>query len=458
MNRRPLVVVGDSLLDRDVEGRVDRLCPDAPVPVLQESVRSSRPGGAALAAVMAAADGHDVTLVTALSADAAGLELAALLAEAGVAVVDLRSAGATPEKIRLCSNGRCLLRLDRGESQRAAFGAPPEELDRLLAHAAAVLVSDYGRGMAEVAQVRGTASGHAPVVWDPHLCGPAPPPGCRLVTPNRKELDGCFPSTDGGGWSRLTLQARRARSAWNVHGVAVTIGAGGALLVTDDRAPLAVPATPANGDACGAGDRFAAVCTGRLADGALPSEAVVDAVAAASAYVAGGGPRSFFASQSPSAPERMPAEDAAALAAAVRQRGGTVVATGGCFDLVHAGHVSLLQAARALGDCLVVCLNSDRSVHRLKGPGRPVVAEADRVAVLMALGCVDAVAVFDDDTPVRVLKQIRPHVFAKGGDYAGMDLPEEAAMRRWGGQAVTLPYLRGRSTTELLRGAATFLQ
>ena len=142
------------------------------------------------------------------------------------------------------------------------------------------------------------------------------------------------------------------------------------------------------------------------------------------------------------------------MIAAVRATGGTVVATGGCFDLLHAGHIATLRAARDLGDCLVVCLNSDDSVHRLKGPARPLVPAQDRVRVLLALECVDAVVVFDEDTPETVLRRLRPDVWAKGGDYAGSELPEAAALRSWGGQAVVLPYVEGRSTTSLVRTAA----
>jgi rfaE bifunctional protein nucleotidyltransferase chain/domain len=138
----------------------------------------------------------------------------------------------------------------------------------------------------------------------------------------------------------------------------------------------------------------------------------------------------------------------------VRASGGTIVATGGCFDLLHAGHVRTLEAARRLGDALVVCLNSDDSVRRLKGHGRPLVPATDRAAVLAALACVDAVAVFEDDTPAEVLRQLRPHVWAKGGDYAGRTLPEEEALAEWGGRAVVLPYLEGRSTTRLMEEAA----
>jgi rfaE bifunctional protein nucleotidyltransferase chain/domain len=147
------------------------------------------------------------------------------------------------------------------------------------------------------------------------------------------------------------------------------------------------------------------------------------------------------------------APSAAAVIAATRARGGIVVATGGCFDLLHAGHVRALEAARALGDCLVVCLNSDDSVRRLKGPSRPLVGVADRAAVLLGLASVDAVEVFSEDTPEAVLDRLRPDIWAKGADYAVADLPEAPLLQRWGGQAVVVPFLPGRSTTRLLAEA-----
>ena len=140
-------------------------------------------------------------------------------------------------------------------------------------------------------------------------------------------------------------------------------------------------------------------------------------------------------------------------AARVRAAGGTVVATGGCFDLLHAGHVRALRAARALGDCLIVCLNSDASVRRLKGPDRPLVEQGDRAAVLAGLACVDAVAVFGEDDPRTILRALRPHVWAKGGDYAATELPEAAVLAEWGGRAVIVPYVAGRSTSGLIDAA-----
>ncbi|MGW4149356.1 D-glycero-beta-D-manno-heptose 1-phosphate adenylyltransferase, partial [Streptomyces albogriseolus] len=201
---------------------------------------------------------------------------------------------------------------------------------------------------------------------------------------------------------------------------------------------------------------FAATTVAALADGLLPEEALQRAVAEAAAFVAAGGAGNpdLWHTPVPPVPAQDPAADAFELAREVRARGGTVVATGGCFDLVHAGHVGLLESARRIGDCLIVCLNSDDSVTRRKGPGRPLTPATDRAKVLAALGSVDAVVIFEEDTPERVLERLRPDVWVKGGDYSVQDLPEARALREWGGQAVVLPYLDGHSTTLLARRAA----
>jgi rfaE bifunctional protein nucleotidyltransferase chain/domain/rfaE bifunctional protein kinase chain/domain len=440
---RRLVVVGDALLDRDLDGRAERLAPDAPVPVVEAIEAHPRPGGAGLAARLAVADGHEVTLVCALGDDAAGRELAGLLMDAGVALVDLGLRGTTPEKVRVRAGGRALVRLDHG-GEPAGCGPLAE-----LPEADAVLVSDYGRGVAAEPTVRAALRAlRVPLVWDPHPRGPEPVPGATLVTPNLQEaLAAAREALEGGPLAAGAAAGRVLAARWQAVAVCVTLGERGAVLLSGDSPPLAVPAVrAAGGDPCGAGDRFAATAAGRLAAGALPSEAVRAAVEAASAFVAAGG----AAGGGAAAPTP---EDAVALAARVRRAGGTVVATGGCFDLLHAGHVRMLEQARALGDCLVVCLNSDASVGRLKGPDRPLVAERDRAAVLGALECVDGVVVFDEDEPTAVLRRLRPHVWAKGGDYAVAELPEAAALAAWGGQAVIVPYVAGRSTTGLIEKA-----
>lgn len=468
-----LVVVGDTLLDRDVDGTADRVCPDAAALVLAETGATDRPGGAGLAAVLAVGRGYEVTLVTALSGDEGGARLRDLLAAAGVTVHALPLPGPTPEKTRLRADGQVLLRLDRGGGARPA-GSPTRGMLSAVHAAAGVLVSDYGGGVTQLPAMRAALSGTpAALVWDPHPGGAPAVAGAHLITPNEPELaalTGAAHSRVPAGARRLaslTSAAQQLRHRWGGAAVAVTLGPDGALLCHNGPAPLMVPApSRARGDSCGAGDRFASAATLALADGALVSEAVESAVAQATAYVVAGGaggarqaadpqPGPVLASPASRPAEPPPAADAEQLVARVRARGGTVVATGGCFDLLHAGHLATLQAARDLGDCLVVCVNSDASVAGLKGPERPVVPLADRARLLSALGCVDGVVAFDEPTPEAVLAWLRPDIWVKGGDYAGgtgdaIDLPESALVRRYGGHTVIVPYLDGRSTSRIL--------
>ncbi len=443
-----LVVVGDVLLDRDVLGTVDRVCPDAPAPVLDVATEVARPGGAGLAALLLAGQGHEVTLLATVGDDPAGREVTALLMRHGVRLTAMATGGTTRQKVRLRAADQTLLRMDRGTACPPS-GAVPEAGAAAVHEAEAVLVSDYGGGVLADDGVRAlltSAAARRPVVWDPHSRGADPVPGCRLVTPNAGEAAALGGALSGG--SPLAAARRQGESLlrrWHAHAVCVTLGAAGALLTYGEGAPLVVPAERVDrGDTCGAGDRFAASAVAALAAGAVVSDAVEQAVRAATVFVAAGG-----AAAVPVPGRPAPATDGDVVHR-VRAAGGTVVATGGCFDLLHAGHVALLRAARALGDCLVVCLNSDESVRRLKGDGRPLVPAADRARVLSALECVDGVEVFAEDTPDQVLRRLRPDVWAKGGDYAGADLPEAAVLRRWGGQAVVLPYLDGHSTTALV--------
>jgi D-beta-D-heptose 7-phosphate kinase/D-beta-D-heptose 1-phosphate adenosyltransferase len=484
----PLVVVGDALLDVDLEGVVRRVCPDAPAPVLDDLEERPRPGGAALAAWLAAEGGRDVVLVTALADDEPARRLRSLL-DGRVRVLTVPTAGSTPVKKRVRSRGQTLLRLDEGV--RGELGdAPNEELREVLRAAGAVLVSDYGRGLASHPGVRAALAevvDDLPVTWDPHTKGAPPVPGIALATPNQEEARLLAPRHGGderpgqadGAEDGLPGAARHARALrrhWSASAVAVTLGARGALLATGDGAPLVVPAPNVVAlDTCGAGDAFAAAVTGLLAAGVEPGPAVAAAVEVAARFVAAGGASAVAAGGASAvaggasavaggggaggvggADDGLgnpvgPGADLDAVVAATRARGGSVVVAGGCFDLVHAGHVRYLEAARRLGDCLVVALNSDEGVRRLKGPGRPIVGEADRERVLRALACVDAVVVFDEPTPSVVLERVRPDVFAKGGDYTDRHIEEADVMARWGGAVVTLPYLDGRSTTNLLR-------
>jgi rfaE bifunctional protein nucleotidyltransferase chain/domain len=449
--KRSLVVVGDVLLDVDVLTRAERLMPDAPAPVLEEVNRRVRPGGAALAAWLAARDPRvDVVLVAPVADDDAGRQISQLLA-GSVRLIPLPCSGTTPVKTRLRSGGHTFARLDSGsgtaitEVTRAARGA--------VEAADSILVSDYGAGSTSDPEIRELLTCRAAaraMVWDPHPRGACPVPGVALVTPNAAEA-----ATASGISGTAVGATRRAAETlirrWHARSVAVTIGARGALLCFGTGASEAFPVLQASsGDTCGAGDCFAATAAIELATGALPSEAVARAVAAATHFVMTGGVASLDAA-TPAAALELP--DADQVIAGARARDGLVVATGGCFDLLHAGHIQTLAAARTLGDCLIVCLNSDESVRRLKGDPRPLQSQQDRARVLAALRVVDAVVVFDEDTPMALLDRLRPDIWVKGGDYTSDQLPETDLVRQWGGEVVTVGYLGGRSTSRLLARA-----
>ncbi|MEJ2890834.1 PfkB family carbohydrate kinase [Actinomycetospora aeridis] len=447
--RASIVVVGDCLRDVDVLGAVERLCPDAPAPVLDESDRRERPGGAGLTALLAArSTARPVRLVTALGDDADAMR--ALLSE--VDVVAVPGEGTTPTKTRMLAEDRVLLRVDSGGL--GSFAVSDEAVDAI-AGAGVVLVSDYGRGLTADPAVRAAltaAAARVPVVWDPHPHGAPPVPGATLVTPNMSEarsyvseLGGYSTEVRSHGFPQEPTELGDAlREHWGVDAVAVTAGRDGAVLRSATGTSVTPAAPAAGGDPCGAGDRFAASVAVALAEGAAVDDAVRRGVADAAAFVAAGG-ASALDEQAP-----RPETD---VVAAARARGATVVATGGCFDLLHAGHARTLAAARRLageGGVLVVCLNSDASVRRLKGPDRPVVTEADRAEMLTALAAVDAVEVFDEDDPRAVLDRLRPDVWVKGGDYATDDLLETPLVHSWGGEVVAVPYHAGRSSTRLL--------
>jgi D-beta-D-heptose 7-phosphate kinase/D-beta-D-heptose 1-phosphate adenosyltransferase len=444
----PLVVVGDSLLDKDIAGRSERMCPDSDsAPVIDVESSVSRPGGAALAALMSASDGVPTTLVTPLADDADGRALRDRLQSAGVRVVAVGHEGGTRVKARVRAHGTTVARMDSGGTGRP-LGPVGRRLVSALDGAAGVLLSCYGGGVSRHPEVRDVLTAWLwqgrPLVWDPHPRGGDPVPGCTLLTPNLPEAQSRSRTTNGERHRQrrrpptAATLAARLRREWSATAVAVTAGAEGAWLGLDDGVHHIPCAAAADGDTCGAGDRFAATAAAALAEGRTPLEATRLAVSAATTFVAAGGV-------------------AGMRVAGDHEPRPTVVATGGCFDVFHAGHLHLLDQARRLGDRLVVLVNSDRSVSRLKGSGRPVHRVEDRIRVLRGLSCVDSVVVFDEDDPREALRRIRPDVWVKGGDYTADRLPEADLVRSWGGRVVILPVLNGRSTTaalHALNGAA----
>ncbi|MGY1943875.1 D-glycero-beta-D-manno-heptose 1-phosphate adenylyltransferase [Nocardia asiatica] len=453
---KPLVVVGDTILDVDIEGAADRLSPEAPVPVVDVRRQWVRPGGAGLAAALAARSVAEVSLVTATADDRDGRTLARLL-DRDVQVVPMLLRGETVRKTRIRAAGQSLLRLDTGDGT-ADGGSVSASVTETVRAAGAILVADYGRGVAAHPQLRCLLTELArsvPVVWDPHPRGPAPTPGVSLVSPNLKEARQFAP-----GYVEPDELAKVLRDEWAADSVAVTTGPGGAVLANGKRLTrVPVPAEVriaghVRSDTCGAGDRFASAATAALFDGCTVADAVSHAVDAAARFVAAGGAATLSTCDSAAAAQVAPeGRSAFEVAAGIKARGGRLIATGGCFDLLHPGHVALLRQARAMGDALVVCLNSDASVRRLKGPRRPIVTAEDRARLLTALASVDAVVEFDESTPSALLDRLRPDVWVKGGDYSGAHLPEAEVVRGYGGEIALVPMVPGYSTSQLVAAA-----
>lgn len=451
-----IVVVGDTLLDVDVVGTAERLSPDAPVPVVDVQSTVDRPGGAGLVAKLLARDGQTVRLVTVLGDDPAAARLREILHD--VEVVAGPSGATTPVKTRLRAADHALVRMDSG-TQSPPTPAATRLMVEAIAAADVLVVADYGRGVAEVPEIRSALQqrgAQVPLLWDPHPRGPAPVPGTTLATPNLAEA---LRASGVPAGPQMVVTAADAASSllerWGCAAVAVTLGSAGALLLQHgSSAPRVMPAPPTEvSDPCGGGDRLVASLAVGLARQRPLADALADAVTDASHFLASGGVASLARPPAP-ATLRSLETDAFAVVQRVRATGGTVVATGGCFDLVHAGHAKTLRAARALGDCLVVCLNSDSSVRGLKGPDRPIMTQDDRRGLLLALECVDAVLVFDERTPEQALRQLEPDLWVKGGDYSADELPESELVRSWGGRTVIVPYVPGRSTTRLASALA----
>lgn len=457
-----IVVVGDVLLDVDLDGQATRLCPDAPVPVVDVAGARRRAGGAGLVATMLAGDGHHVVLVTVLGADAAASPLEGQLA--GLTVVAGPSGAPTPVKTRVRAGGHPLVRFDEG-CQRPPVPGVTAGMLAAVDGADAIVVADYGRGLTANPDLRSALArqaGRVPLLWDPHPAGAPPVAGTDVVTPNLAEARAAaaavFPDVrDADSPADLALALMRH---WRSNAVLLTRGEHGATLARAAApAPLDIAAPRTRvADPCGAGDRLVASLAALMAAGHDLTEAAPQAVREAASFLAAGGVAALKKPHPLRAPRHGPGPHhggaagngaAVELARRVRRSGGTVVATGGCFDLLHAGHARSLAAARSLGDCLIVCLNSDASVRRLKGPARPIINQEDRAELLLALGCVDAVLVFDEDTPERCLDMLRPDLWVKGGDYDVRDLPETPLLESWGGRCLTVPYHPARSTTHL---------
>jgi len=461
-----VLVIGDAMLDRFVNGAVERISPEAPIPVLRVTSESSMPGGAGNVARNLAALGARVTFIAVCGDDAAGRELASALSSDPLIDADLHADPTRPTtiKVRYLAGNQQMLRADwEGEqtidagTASAMLGAATKDIGGY----GAVVLSDYDKGVLADGRARAiidaaNAAG-VPVIVDPKGNGYERYHGAGLITPNRKELEQAA--------KRLAPESETIRAcaaeliaAHGLGGMLVTRSADGMTLVSPDgEAHHLAAETREVFDVSGAGDTVVACVAAMIASGADTLDAACVANTAAGIVVAKVGTAVCHAAELIAALHHKDLSDAEAKVLTDTQaleriqrwqrQGLKVGFTNGCFDLLHPGHVSLLAQARAACDRLIVGLNSDASVKRLKGEERPVQNEAARSTVLASLASVDVVVIFAEDTPFELIERLHPDVLVKGADYTVEQVVGADLVTGWGGSVVLAELKEGFSTT-----------
>lgn len=466
-SRARLLVAGDVMLDRYWSGPTQRISPEAPVPVVRVRADDTRPGGAANVALNIVALGAQVKLMGVIGGDEAGAILSQQLAAAGVFGEWIEAPSLpTISKLRVLSRNQQVLRLDFEESFAVEGGFDRGEFltrfDALLDECDAAVLSDYGKGSLIDAQqlIAEAQAARKPILVDPKGTDFTRYRGATLLTPNMAELEAVVgPCPDE---ATLVAKAELLRIELELSALLITRSERGMTLIRPGRLPLHLPAEAREVfDVTGAGDTVIATIATALAAGEDLSDAVRFANIAAGIVVGKLGTATVTPAEIVER-TRQPLSGADGLVsetfllarvAAAHARGQTVVMTNGCFDLLHLGHVRYLEAARKLGDLLILAVNDDDSVRRLKGEGRPLNPCTDRMGVLAALRSVDYVLPFSEDTPARLIAAVLPDVLVKGGDYRPDQIAGGDVVTANGGKVVVLDFHAGYSTSATLERA-----
>lgn len=449
------------MLDRYWFGPTSRISPEAPVPVVRVDEIDERPGGAGNVAVNVASLGAAVRLVSITGEDEAAARLGALLQARGVdARLVARKDAPTITKLRVLSRNQQLLRMDFEQAcDPGAAETLGASVAALIPGAGAVILSDYGKGaLARAGELIAACRAAAvPVLIDPKGADFDRYRGATVITPNQSEFEAVVgPCPDD---RTLLERAAALRQRLDLEHLLITRSERGMTLVSADEA-IHLPAEAREVyDVTGAGDTVIAVTGAGIALGLPMATAAALANLAAGIVVGKLGVGDVTPGELAQALHRrgqggrglVGEDELAARVADARRRGERIVMTNGCFDILHAGHVAYLEEAKALGDRLIVAVNDDASVGRLKGTGRPVNTLLDRMAVLAGLAAVDWVVPFSEDTPERVICRLKPDVLVKGGDYRPEEIAGAGCVTGAGGEVRVLTFREGRSTSEVIR-------
>jgi len=456
-----VLVVGDVMLDRYWHGATSRISPEAPVPVVKVGNAEDSPGGAGNVALNLAALGAAATLVGLVGHDEAGEELETRLRAAGV-LCDLEEVSDKPTvtKLRIVSRHQQLIRLDFEEAFHIdSAEAINAKVAALLDSTDVVIVSDYNKGaLAAVSALITLARKQGvPVLVDPKGEDFGKYRGATLLTPNLHEFEQVMGACESE--EDLVAKGRLLIKELELEALLVTRGEHGMSLIRADEAELHIPARARDVfDVTGAGDTVISVLGAALAAGSgLPEAVALSNIAAGLAVtrvgtVAVSGPELRREVQSDGGSDRgvMTREQLALVVADARAHGEKVAFTNGCFDIIHAGHVGYLQDARKCGDRLIVAINDDESVRRLKGEGRPINPIERRMAVVSGLESVDWVVSFSEDTPENLLSEVKPDCLVKGGDYGIEGVVGAEIVQQYGGEVRVLSFLDNCSTSAIV--------
>ena len=471
-----LLVLGDVMLDKYIWGEVARISPEAPVPVVRATHRSERPGGAANVAMNLARLGAQTVLAGFTGGDDDEALLRATLDANNVASVFVANLEfPTISKLRVVGGRQQMLRLDN-ERQDAR---PQNDYDRLiqgvlqqLSRCDAVIFSDYAKGVLTVevcqAVIQAAHERSVPVLVDPKTSDFSRYRGATTICPNLGELILALrrlnPDLETTNLDRLLIEAERLVAQGELSFLTATLSEKGIAVVRPGSRFMATAMARQVFDVSGAGDTVIAVLALCLASGFTPEIGAQLANIAAGVVVGKVGtvPIEKHELMAALAPEIalhavdkvVNREELTERVALWKANGERVVFTNGCFDLLHIGHITVLEQARHFGDRLIVAINSDASVSCLKGPSRPIVGENERARVLAALAAVDAVVIFAEPTPLELIVAVKPDVIVKGGDYNPDTVVGAKEVESWGGQVKIIPIVEGFSTTRLIARSA----
>jgi D-beta-D-heptose 7-phosphate kinase/D-beta-D-heptose 1-phosphate adenosyltransferase len=479
--QKRVLVVGDVMLDRYLWGDVKRISPEAPVPVVRVRQQSEVPGGAGNVAANLAGLECPVSILGICGNDEAGNRLRKIFLEKGIEPLLQESiARPTISKTRIMARGQQLLRLDEEEPRILS----PELEEKIIARfelnapeCDAVVLSDYGKGIFQTPDLCQHLIGFCttrgiPVLVDPKGADWTRYQGATCITPNTAELELAAGSAVEESELELLQSASAIRRRYGLEWLLVTRGAMGMVLCGKDASPLLIPARAREVfDVSGAGDTVIATLAAGLALKLSFAEAAQLSNLAAGIVVGKLGTQPItrpelssaielndMQRQSSGASKIAALDSARILVKSWQSSGQKVVFTNGCYDLLHPGHIHLLHQSRDLGDRLIVGLNTDASVRRLKGSSRPIVAERDRAAIVSALGCVDLVVLFDEDTPLELIQAIKPDILVKGEDYRLDQVVGREVVESHGGRVCLVPLLQGYSTTRIAEKIASTQQ